>query len=125
MTFSNIAKILLNMKSSWFSDQVLASHFAYWFIVFYLKFLFTQPRPGSWHWPVPKEGHQEDVEEEDSEEVQGQAFPEGELLVEVANIKLLLHIGDDNLPKLQRFFRRWSLFLVSDRYLIDFDIIRP
>ena len=39
MTFSNIAKILLNMKSSWFSDQVLASHFAHWFIVSYLKFL--------------------------------------------------------------------------------------
>ena len=124
MTFSNIAKILLNMKSSWFSDQVLTSHFVHWFIVFYLKFLFTQPRPGGWHWPVPKEGHQEDVKEEDSEEVQGQAFPEGEWLVEVANIKLL-HISDDNLPKLQRFFRRWSLFLVSDRYLIDFDIIRP
>ena len=27
------------MKSSWFSDQVLASHFAHWFIVSYLKFL--------------------------------------------------------------------------------------
>ena len=40
--------------------------------------LFTQPCSGGWHWPVPKEGHQEDVQEEDPEEVQGQAFPEGE-----------------------------------------------
>ena len=77
MTILNIAKILMNMKSSWFSDlklHIVIDHEPRVFKHFKSNF---QPRPGRWHRQVPQEGHQEDVQEEDSEEVQGQAFPEG------------------------------------------------
>ena len=69
-----------------------------------------QPRPGRWHRQVPQEGHQEDVQEKDSKEVQGQAFPEGMCHRDLASE------SDDIWPKLQRFFGKWVLFLVSDLY---------
>ena len=80
MTILNIATILMNMKSSWFSDSIslILDLVICATILFTSMPLFTQPCSGGWHWPVPKEGHQEDVQEEDPEEVQGQAFPEGE-----------------------------------------------
>ena len=111
MTILNIAKILMNMKSSWFSDIKLLNR------TMKLEFPNTSNAIFSHALVAGIDRYPRKVTKKMSKKkIQKRSKVKPFLKVCATGTWNLKIESDDTWPKLQRFYGKWVLFLVSDLY---------